>query len=74
MNDIPKADEEKRFRIYKLKYDIEYYEWVLRTLNNSLSTTTNDLEKEDVKSKIKMLKSELKQLESELNGNKNKTN
>jgi hypothetical protein len=34
----------------------------------------NDLNKEDVKSKIKMLKNELKQLESELNGNKNKTN
>ena len=73
MNDLPKADEEKRFRIYKLHYDIEYYEWVLRTLNNSLSTTMNDLNKEDVKSKIKMLKNELKQLESELNGNKNKT-
>ncbi len=74
MNDLPKADEEKRFRIYKLHYDIEYYEWILRTLNNSLSTSTNNLSKEDVKSKIKILKNELKQLESELNGNKNKTN
>ena len=65
MNDLPKADEEKRFRIYKLHYDIEYYEWILRTLNNSLSTSTNNLSKEDVKIKIKKLKNELKQLESE---------